>query len=112
MSDDERRELLRLTKRSRVNRELAFRARLVLACADGESNTLVARQHRTTNQTVGKWRTRFIESRLDGLYDEPRAGAPRKISDEEVEAVIVKTLETKPAGRTSVDTQKRPVMDT
>src|SRR6266542_4304298 len=53
-----------------------FEPRLVLACADESSNTVVAQRHRTTNQTVGKWRRRFIESRLDGLYDEPRVGGP------------------------------------
>jgi transposase len=106
LSDGERTELLRLTKRAHVNRSLAFRARLVLACADLPSSTAVARRLRTTNQTVGKWRARFIESRLDGLYDEPRVGGPRKISDEEVEALIVKTLETKPQGETHWSTRK------
>src|SRR6266540_417209 len=76
VSDEERAELLRLTRRAHVNRHVAFRARLVLACADESSNTVVAQRHRTTNQTVGKWRRRFIESRLDGLYDEPRVGGP------------------------------------
>ena len=94
VTEDERRELVRLTKRAHVNRALAFRARLVLACADGIPNTAVARRHRTSKATVGKWRTRFVERRLDGLYDEPRIGAPRTVSDEAVEAVIVKTLET------------------
>jgi transposase len=65
----------------------------------------VARRHRTTNATVGKWRTRFIASRLEGLYDEPRVGAPRTISDEAVEAVIVKTLETMPPGETHWSTR-------
>jgi transposase-like protein len=70
LSDDEREELVRLTKRSRVNRALAFRAKLVLACGEGRTDTAVAREYRTTNQTVGKWRKRFVEKRLDGLYDE------------------------------------------
>ena len=99
VTDVERRELVRLTKRAQVNRALAFRARLVLACTDAVPNTAVARRHRTSNATVGKWRTRFAERRLDGLYDEPRIGAPRTISDEAVEAVIVKTLETLPRAR-------------
>src|SRR5512139_881260 len=89
LSEAEREELLRLTKRSRVNRSLAFRAKLVLACADGQTNSAVARLHRTTDDTVGKWRRRFVGSRLEGLYDEPRVGAPRQISDEDVEAVVV-----------------------
>lgn len=105
LSDVERAELLRLTRRAHVNRHLAFRARLVLACAEAPTSTAVARRLRTTNQTVGKWRARFIESRLDGLYDEPRVGGPRKISDEDVEALIVKTLETKPEGETHWSTR-------
>ena len=96
---------MRLTKRAHVNRALAFRARLVLACADGATNSDVARRYRTTNATVGKWRVRFIERRLEGFYDEPRVGAPRTISDEEVEAVIVKTLETTPKGETHWSTR-------
>jgi transposase len=105
VTDVERRELVRLTKRAHVNRALACRARLVLACTDAVPNIVVARRHRTSNATVGKWRTRFIERRLDGLYDEPRVGAPRTISDEAVEAVIVKTLETPPKGETHWSTR-------
>jgi transposase len=104
LSDEEREELLRLTKRARVNRNLAFRAKIVLGC-DAAINSVVAKDLRTTNQTVGKWRKRFIAKRLDGLYDEPRVGAPRTISDDEVEAVIVKTLEAKPKGRTHWSTR-------
>jgi transposase/transposase-like protein len=105
MTDVERAELVRLTKRALVNRSLAFRARLVLACADDVTDTAVARRHRTTNTTVAKWRTRFIEQRLDGLYDQPRVGAPRTISDEDVEAVVVQTLETTPKGETHWSTR-------
>jgi transposase len=104
LSDGEREELLRLTRRARVNRNLAFRARIILGCAEGTSSA-VAKTLRTTNQTVGKWRKRFVQRRLDGLFDEPRVGAPRTISDDEVEAVIVKTLETKPKGRTHWSTR-------
>ena len=57
----------------------------MLACADGSTSTDVARRCRTSNQTVCKWRRRFLERRLDGLFDEPRVGAPRKISDAQVE---------------------------
>ena len=105
LSDDERQTLERLTKRAQVNRPLAFRARLVLACAEGTPNNVVARRYRTINATVGKWRNRFIANRLDGLYDEPRVGAPRTISDDAVEAIVVKTLETKPAGETHWSTR-------
>jgi transposase len=105
VTDDERRTLLRLTQRARANRALAFRARLVLACADGMPDTAVARRYRTKNATVGKWRHRFIARRLEGLYDEPRVGAPRQISDDAVEAVIVNTLETKPVAETHWSTR-------
>ena len=105
VTEVERRELVRLTKRAHVNRALAFRARLVLACAEDATDTAVARRQRTTNATVGKWRMRFIKRRLEGLYDEPRVGAPRTISDEAVEAVIVKTLETTPKGETHWSTR-------
>jgi transposase len=104
VTDLERAELVRLTKRAQVNRALAFRARLVLACA-AATDTTVARRYRTTNATVGKWRSRFIARRLEGLYDEPRVGAPRTITDAEVEAVIVKTLGTTPAGETHWSTR-------
>lgn len=103
---DEREELRRLATRVRTNRDLAFRARLVLACADEPSNVVVARRHRCNGKTVGRWRARFIRDRLEGLYDEPRVGGPRTITDEEVEAVIVKTLETTPDGHTHWSTRK------
>lgn len=105
MTEDERTELKRLVRRARINRDVAFRARIVLACSDEPSNTVVARRLRCTGQTVGKWRSRFIEERMDGLYDEPRVGGPRRISDEDVEAVVVKTLESKPDGQTHWSTR-------
>ncbi len=102
--DGEREELMRLTRRAKVNHSLAFRARIVLACT-AKTNSAVAKNLHTTNQTVGKWRRRFVEERLAGLYDEPRVGAPRTISDDEIEAVIVRTMETKPKGRTHWSTR-------
>jgi transposase/transposase-like protein len=107
VTEEERAELIQLTKRARANRDLAFRARLILECAQpgGPSNSEVARRARTTGQTVGKWRDRFIERRLEGLYDEPRVGGPRTITDEEVEALIVQTLETTPKGHTHWSTR-------
>ena len=102
VTDDERVALVRLTKRARVNRAVAFRARIVLACIDA-SDTAVARRLRTTKTTVAKWRSQFVERRLEGLYDEPRVGAPRTISDEQVEAIIVKTLETTPPRRDALE---------
>src|SRR5713226_2847381 len=105
ITEVERTELVRLTRRAHVNRLLAFRARLVLACADAPTDTVVARRCRTTNTTVGKWRKRFIERRLEGLLDEPRVGGPRTISDADVEAVVVQTLETTPKGETHWSTR-------
>jgi transposase len=106
VTEEERAELVRLTRRSRTNYDLAFRARIVLSCADEFSNRAVARRLRCTEPTVGKWRSRFIRDRLDGLYDEPRVGGPRRVSDEEVEALVVRTLETKPDGQTHWSTRK------
>ena len=104
LTESERAELIRLTKRARVNRAVAFRARVVLACAAAPDSAVV-RRLRTTKTTVAKWRLRFIAGRLEGLYDEPRVGAPRTVSDDAVEAVIVKTLETTPKGETHWSTR-------
>ena len=78
ITDEERADLVRLSQRTRVNRAVAFRARIVLACAEA-SDTAVARRLRTTKTTVAKWRSQFVDRRLAGLYDEPRVGAPRTI---------------------------------
>lgn len=106
LTDDERTELERLSRRTRTNRRLAFRAKLVLSCAEGITNTAVAKRHKTSNQTVSLWRKRFVERRVEGLSDEPRVGAPRKITDEQVERIVVDTLESKPKGRTHWSTRK------
>src|SRR5207244_4737210 len=84
---------------------LALRARIVLACADGVDNKVVAARQRVTQQTVSKWRARFVEQRLDGLLDAPRPGAPRSIDDARVDAVIARTLESVPAGATHWSTR-------
>jgi transposase len=104
ITEDERAALVRLTKRARVKRAMAFRARIVLACVDAPDNA-VARRLRTTKTTVAKWRNQFVVRRLAGLYDEPRVGAPRTITDEQVETLIVKTLETTPPGETHWSTR-------
>lgn len=106
LSQEERAELERLVRRGRANRDLSFRARLLLACAEGVSNKAVAEKHHTTQHTVGKWRRRFVELRLDGLYDEPRVGRPREYGDDQIERVVVRTLEEKPKGRTHWSTRK------
>jgi len=80
------------------DRRLASRAAAVLACADGLSNKEVAARCAMTKQTVGKWRARFRSTRLQGLYDEPRPGAPRRITEEQVARVIRLTAERAPNG--------------
>jgi len=105
VTEVEREELERLARRVRTNRDLALRAKIVLACAEGCSNLEVGGKLHVHEKTVGKWRRRFITQRMEGLFDEPRVGAPRKISDEEVEQIIVKTLESTPKGRTHWSTR-------
>jgi transposase-like protein len=85
--------------RGKTAQALAVRARIVLACAGGLSNSEVSRQLGVSLPTVGKWRARFVVDRLDGLGDEPRPGAPRKISDVQVETVIVKPESVDRRGR-------------
>ena len=106
VTDQQRSELERLARRARANRHLAFRAKIILACAEGLANSAVAARLRATPATVGRWRRRFVADGVDGLFDEPRPGAPRKITDEDVEAIIVKTLESRPKGRTHWSTRK------
>ena len=100
LSEQERDELVALTLRRKTAQAMAQRARIVLACASGLDNQVVAARERVTKQMVGKWRTRFVQQRLDGLLDAPRSGAPRTLDDERVEAVVAKTLESVPAGAT------------
>lgn len=100
LSDEERSELTSLAARRNTAQALALRARIVLRCATGAENQQVAADLRIDKTTVGKWRRRFVERRLDGLRDEPRSGAPRTVDDARIEAVIVRTLESLPAGAT------------
>jgi transposase len=100
LSDDERAKLHCWANRPTSAQRLALRARIVLACADGLDHKEVARRLRITPHTVGKWRARFADDRLEGLADEPRPGAPRTISDAPVEEVISRTLESKPENAT------------
>ena len=106
LTAEERDELERLSRRPRSNRHVALRAKMILASASGMSDVAVAAKVRVSNATVGTWRKRFSERRLEGLYDEPRVGGPRKITDEQVEAIVVQTLETTPKGRTHWSTRK------
>ena len=94
-----------LVHRARSQPLLARRARVVLACAEGLDNKAVARKLRTSLGMVGKWRSRFLKARLEGLYDEPRPGAPRKVSDAEVERIVIQTLESTPRGETHWSTR-------
>ena len=103
---DEQAELERLTRRKRTNRSLALRAQIVLDGAAGMSDTAVAAKNHVNSKTVATWRKRFAERRLEGLYDEPRPGAERKITDEDVERIVVETLETTPKGRTHWSTRR------
>lgn len=105
LTTQERLTLERLMNRRKTAQALALRARIVITCAKGLTNTEVAAKLRVDQNTVGKWRRRFIERRLDGLFDEPRPGAPRTISDDKVEEVIVKTLEQKPKDATHWSTR-------
>ena len=105
LTDEERDTLERWARRPTTAQALAQRARLVLTCASGRTNTQVARELRLTKQTVGKWRSRFLTARLDGLLDEPRPGAPRRISDAQVEQMVTLTLEAKPREATHWSTR-------
>jgi len=96
LSEGERETLERWARRRRSAAGLAQRSRIVLACAQGATNTAVAERMGVSVPTVRRWRGRFAERGLDGLLDEPRPGRPRTISDDRVEEVIVKTLETVP----------------
>ena len=105
LSSGEREALERWSRRPKTAQALAQRARIVLACAARMTNADVSAQVRVTRQTVGRWRTRFLKKRLDGLLDEPRPGAPRKITDAHVERVITMTLESTPQEATHWSTR-------
>ncbi len=105
LSDEERETLERWARRPTSAQALALRCRIVLAAAEGTSNRAIAAALDCHPVTVGKWRRRFAQWRLDGLQDEPRPGAPRTITDAQVEAVIVKTLEEQPSDATHWSTR-------
>jgi transposase len=102
----ERQKLRTWANRPTSAQRLALRSRIVLACAEGLSNLQVAQQLHLTSATVGKWRLRFLNYRLEGLADEPRPGAPRTVSDAQVEDVVTRTLETQPDNATHWSTRR------
>lgn len=106
LSEEEQATLESMSHRARSQPLLARRARVVLACGAGLDNHAVARKLRCSLGMVGKWRARFLKQRLEGLYDEPRPGAPRKVSDEQVEKVVIQTLESTPRGQTHWSTRE------
>jgi len=105
LTDDERATLERWARRRKSSQALALRCRIVLACASGASNQAVADRLGVSRPTVTKWRARFVARRLEGLADEPRPGAARTITDEQVEQVLVATLETTPKDATHWSTR-------
>jgi transposase len=105
ITEEERERLESLAHRARSQALLARRARIVLACAEGLENQAVARKLRCSVGMVGKWRARFLRGRLEALYDEPRPGTPRRVSDAQVEQVVIQTLESTPRGETHWSTR-------
>jgi transposase len=105
LSVPENNQLVEWTRRHKTSQALALRSRIILACAQKESNTEVARRLRVTIQTVGKWRSRFVQRRLDGLLDEPRPGTPRTLGDARVERLIATTLNELPRDATHWSTR-------
>jgi len=105
VTSEEREKLTMLARRPKTGQAMAMRARIVLGCDEGLANDAVAKRLQITGATVCKWRERFRVSRLEGLLDEPRPGAPRSITDKQVEAVVTKTLESMPANSTHWSTR-------
>jgi transposase len=105
LTEAEREQLQAWTRRGKTAQALALRSRIVLACAKGLDNRVVAKELAVTPQTVSKWRGRFVRERLGGLCDAPRSGAPRTVHDADVEAVITRTLEAKPRDATHWSTR-------
>ena len=105
LNQEERERLASLSRRRTSAQAIAMRSRIILAAAEGRSNLEVADTLSISRLTVGKWRSRFLARRLDGLFDEPRPGAPRKITDADVERVVTKVLETTPKNATHWSTR-------
>ena len=105
LTSNERKALERWSRRHSTSQALALRCRIVLACASGRSNLDIAADLGCSHATVSKWRLRFAEHRLGALADLPRSGAPRTVTDDIVEAIIVDTLETTPGEDTHWSTR-------
>jgi len=105
LSDDERLTLTTWASRPKSTQRMALRARIILACAAEPSNKAVAARLGVCAATVGTWRGRFVARRLDGLTDEPRPGTPRTVTDADVERVVTRALESKPANATHWSTR-------
>jgi len=105
LTEDERETLERWARRPKSAQALALRCRIVLECARGRTNREVSRHLGVSEATVSKWRRRFALYRLDGLHDEPRPGVPRSITDDDVERLVVKTLEETPRDATHWSTR-------
>ena len=100
LAEEEREQLQRWARRRKSSQALALRSQIVMACAEGKDNKSVAAELKCSQATVGKWRGRFVEHRLDGLADDDRPGRPASITAEQVEDVVVATLESVPANAT------------
>ena len=105
LTAEEREKLQTMARRPKSAQAMALRARIVLGSEQGMSNSAIAAKLQVTEATVGKWRRRFLASRWEGLLDEPRVGAPRKITDGKIEEVVTRTLESMPSNSTHWSTR-------
>lgn len=105
LQPEEKTKLELMVRRPKTDQRTALRAGIVLDCAEGLSNKAVAAKRKVTVQTVCKWRARFLQGRLSSLGDAPRSGQPRKLTDQIVEAVVTRTLETRPKNATHWSTR-------
>jgi transposase len=106
LPSSEQEQLLAWSRRPKTAQALAMRARIVLLASEGVSNSRIAGQIASTKQTVGKWRQRYLDLGLDGLLDEPRPGAPRKLTDQAIEKLLTRTLECQPEASTHWSTRE------
>ncbi len=107
LDPDARDQLASLANSRSLPHGLVRRAKIVLACADGEAGSAVAARMGVNKGTVGKWRRRSLEHGIQGLHDAPRSGAPRQIGDDEIAEIIARTLEETPPGATHWSLRRR-----